>query len=79
MRPIFDRPIYVIANEIRSDWKKVSPYAAPYLEAMEELNSINEDYYLDSARSVVSYFLANATGWRGDKARMIKQELKAML
>jgi hypothetical protein len=28
---------------------------------------------------VVRYFLSNATSWKGDKAREIKAELKAML
>ena len=27
------RPIYEIAKEIRADWKPVSPYAKPYLDA----------------------------------------------
>jgi hypothetical protein len=73
------RSISIIAREVRQDWKKVSPHAAPYLEAMGTLESINEKYYYDSARSVVAYFLSNATGWRGDKAKAIKKELKEML
>lgn len=70
------RPIYQIANEIRKDWKKVSPYAEPYLDAMGHIDDINDMYYLDTAKSVVLYFLSNATGWRGDTARRIKAELK---
>ncbi len=73
------RALYIIAEDIRKDWKKVSPYAKPYLDAMGTLHSINDDYYLDSAKSVVSYFLSNAHGWRGDTAKQIKKELKAML
>lgn len=73
------KALYQYAAEIKQDWKKVSPYAEPYLDAMYELESINDSYYLDSARSVVLYFLSNATGWRGDTARRIKSELKAML
>jgi hypothetical protein len=73
------RSLSIIAREVRQDWKKVSPYAAPYLEAMGTLGSINEAYFLDSGRSVVAYFLSNATGWRGDKAKAIKKELKEML
>lgn len=72
------RPIYEIATEIRKDWKNVSPYAMPYLEAMETLEDIHDNYYLDSAKSVVLYFLANATTWRGETARKIKKELKDM-
>jgi len=77
------RPIYVIADEIETNWsmigKGVSPYARPYLDAMLQLNSINDNYYYDTADSVVRYFLANATGWRGETAKRIKAELKGML
>ena len=73
------RPLYTIAREIRSDWKKVSPYAAPYLQAMSYLNSVDDNYILDSGRSIVSYFLANAGSWRGETAKRIKAELKAMV
>jgi len=73
------RPIYEIARDIRSDWTKVSPYAEPYLEAMEDLDTVEDRYILDSARSVINYFLANASGWKGDVAREIKKELKGMV
>jgi hypothetical protein len=33
----------------------------------------------DSARSVVLYFLSNASSWRGDVAKRVKAELKAHL
>jgi hypothetical protein len=46
---------------------------------MRHVNDISDKYYCDSADSVVRYFLANAGAWRGDKAREIKAELKAML
>lgn len=72
------RPLYEIAREIRADWKKVSPYAAPYLSAMATLDSIEDNYIFDSGRSVVAYFLANAGSWRGDVAKRIKAELKEM-
>ncbi len=72
------RPIFVIASEIRSDWKKPNYAAVPYLQAMATLGSIRENYYDDSAKSVVMYFLANAGTWRGAVARRIKKELKDM-
>ena len=74
-----NRPIYSIAEEISSDWK--SPYfgAVPYLDAMHTLNKIEDNYYLDSGSSVVAYFLANASSWRGDTARRVKTELRSML
>ena len=73
------RPLHVIAREISADWKKPYFGAVPYLDAMRTLNSIWGEYYNDSAQSIVAYFLANAGTWRGDNARRIKAELKAML
>jgi hypothetical protein len=73
------RPIHEIARDVNATWSKVSPYAQPYLDAMSYLTTINDDYYLDSGRSVVLYFLSNAASWRGDDARRIKKELKEML
>lgn len=73
------RPLYEIAREIRRDWTKVNYAAAPYLSAMSELSSINDKYIFDSGRSVVLYFLGNASTWRGETAKRIKAELKAML
>ena len=73
------RPLWVIAREIRTDWKKPYFGAFPYLEAMACLNSIHGAYYEDSAKSIVAYFLANANTWRGDTARRVKAELKALL
>lgn len=73
------RPLYEIAREIRADWK--TPYfgAIPYLDAMSGMGSINDNYYFDSGRSVVNYFLANAGTWRGEVARRVKAELKTMV
>lgn len=73
------RPIYEIAAEITNDWKNVYFGAKPYLGAMYHLNSIKSTYGLDSGRSVVAYFLANASTWRGETARRVKKELNAML
>lgn len=73
------RPLHVIAREIQATWPNVNYAAAPYLDAMHSLNSINDNYILDTGRSIVAYFLGNARSWRGDDARRIKAELKAML
>jgi hypothetical protein len=70
------RKIYEIANDIRKEWKNISPYAKPYLNAMSELSEPTNEYYCDSAKSVVLYFLANATTFRGGRAKELKQELK---
>ena len=73
-----NRPLYEIATEIRRDWKKVYFGAVPYLDAMQTLNNITDNYYQDSGKSIVLYFLCNAGTWRGDIARRVKAELKAM-
>ena len=79
------RPLYEIASEIRKAWTKIPKYsksyfaAMPYLEAMESLDTIDDNYYFDSGKSIVLYFLSNASTWRGEDARRIKAELKEML
>ena len=73
------RPLFEIANEIESDWSKVNYAAKPYLEAMHELSSVRDNFIFDSGKSIVLYFLSNATTWRGEKARQIKAELKTMI
>lgn len=74
-----DRLLSHIAAEIARDWRPVNYAAKPYLEAMFCLASIRDPYFDDSGVSVVSYFLANATTWRGDTARRVKAELRAMV
>ena len=73
------RSIASIAREIKSDWTKPNYAAVPYLDAMMTLNSIKDNYYLDSGYSIVAYFLGNANTWRGEKARAIKAELRQIL
>jgi hypothetical protein len=73
------RPLSVIARDIRAHWPKVYFGAVPYLQAMASLNSINDKFYEDDARSIVNYFLANAGTWRGEDAKRIKAELKSMV
>lgn len=72
------RPLHVIAKDIRTHWPNMYFGAVPYCDAMRELNTIQDKYFADSAKSVVLYFLANASTWRGEDARRIKAELKSM-
>lgn len=53
--------------------------ARPYVEAMQVLDSVDEYYGADSGESIVLYALSNLQGWRGDMARSVKAELKAMV
>ena len=73
------RPLYEIVGEIRRDWAKPFFGAVPYLDALGMLDKMDEMYGCDSADMIVAYFLANATGWRGEVARRVKAELKEML
>lgn len=73
------RQLSTIAAEIAANWKRPYFGAMPYLQAMFALNSLDDRYGADEAREIVLYFLANATNWRGAKARAIKAELHAML
>lgn len=73
------RPLHAIAYEIRRAWRPVSFAAAPYLSAMSTLEHVDDRYGYDTGRSIVAYFLSNATTWRGDDARRIKAELRAMI
>lgn len=72
------RPIHTIASEILQDWKRPYFGAVPYLAAMQSLDTIDDAYGYDDARSIILYFMSNATTWRGAKAREIKAELKAL-
>lgn len=72
------RSLNEIAREIRRDWKKVYFGAEPYLAAMSSLDSIEDNYVFDSGKSIVLYFLSNASTWRGETAKRIKVELKKM-
>lgn len=73
------RPISQIASEISRDWKNVNYAAKPYLSAMYSLNTMRDDYGADSAEMIVTYFLSNATTWKGETAKRIKAELKQRL
>jgi replicative DNA helicase len=68
--------ISTIAREISREWKNVNYAAKPYLQAMYSLDSVKDSYYEDSAKSIVSYFLCNASGYRGEAAKAHKAALK---
>ncbi len=73
------RTLCAISNEIRRLWVKPNYAALPYLDAMGSLDSIKDKYFADDGTSIVSYFLSNASTWRGEDAKRIKAELKGML
>jgi len=69
-----------IAQEIWDDWgDKTAVDAKPYLLAMFSVRHITDKYGADDAETIVLYFLSNASTWRGDTAKRVKNELKSML
>lgn len=73
------RNISEIAREIRADWTNIYFGARPYLQAMECINAPTDPYYADNGKTIILYFLSNASGWRGETARRVKAELKQMI
>lgn len=73
------RPIMAIASEICTHWPRPYFGAVPYLEAMFSLRTVQDMYGLDTGESIVQYFLANATTWRGEHAKRLKAELAALV
>ncbi len=68
-----------IADIIEADWKKPYFGAMPYIQAMKELETIEDKYFMDDARDIVTRFLVNADRWRGPVAKKIKEQLRKML
>lgn len=73
------RDLSDIAANIEAAWPKVNYTARPYLDAMYSLKSIHDNYYQDSASSIVRYFLANASAFKGEAAKSLKAELKQLI
>jgi len=73
------RPMSEICKDIRKDWQKMYFGAVPYFQAMQCLDGVNDYYGMDSGKSIVMYFLSNASTWRGEVAKRVKLELKAMI
>jgi hypothetical protein len=73
------RPLSEIAADIRQHW--ANPYfgAVPYIEALSMLDRITDPYFSEYGSDMVHYFLSNASTWRGEDAKRIKNELKVMV
>ena len=76
------RPLYEIAEEITADYaskgKPVYFAAAPYVEALSTMTTIEDSFYDQSGRTIVAYLISNLSYWRGDVAKRVKAELKAL-
>jgi hypothetical protein len=75
------RNLNTIAAEINTLWRREPPspsvqrFARPYLEALEEIQTVKDTYGLETGDDIVMRFLFNTANWRGDDARRIKAEL----
>jgi hypothetical protein len=71
-----------LARMAQRDWSKgkgVNFAAKPYLSAMRQMEKASDAYGADSGESVISYFLSNASSWRGPVAKQVKDELRRRL
>jgi hypothetical protein len=73
------RPLSQIGNEIVRNWSNPYYGAVPYINAMRQLDQIGDKFYADTAQDVVLRFLCNCGTWRGETARKVKAELKAIV
>jgi hypothetical protein len=75
------RTFQQIARDIKSAWLNVYFGAAPYLEALLQLDTTDPKalYMCETAKDIAIYFLANARTFRGADAKMLKAELKSII
>jgi len=74
-----NRSISSIARDIKRVWAKPYFGAKPYLDAMMTMDDITDKYFEDDGEMIVAYFLANASTFRGNDAKILKAELKNIL
>ena len=67
-----------LARAVREDWDTINPTADAYLEAIEESGAQTpaDPVGVETAEAQVCYFLEQAGGWKGPRARAVKAELR---
>jgi len=76
------RSLSEITEEIRKDWKKPYFGAVPYITTLADFDALEDRPYgpsCESGKEIILYFLSNASTWKGEVARRVKTELRAML
>lgn len=78
------RTIKAIVADITTTWGaekiRTTGYAArPYLEALADIETAEETYGDEKAEHLVRYLLSNLTQFKGQQARVLKEELRAHL
>ncbi len=74
-----DLKISQIVDIVFKDWKKISPSARPYLEAMMSLESAKDVHGSEDGKSILSYFLLNSKQWQGEVAKKVKSYFKTII
>lgn len=65
---------------IYDDWRDMSVYARPYVDAMSQIDNINDPYgNYENGIGIVTYFLLNAKMWKGNVARIVKKHLNDLI
>ena len=73
------RTISSIMADVKKAWAKPNFAAVPYIAALSTLRTVNDVYIHEDARSLILYFLSNASSFRGPQAKALKAELRALL
>lgn len=74
-----EKQLWEYAADIREDWKNMAFCAEPYVDAMSQLDTLDDTYIMDPAADIVLRFLCNAQTWKGEVARKTKKELNTMV
>lgn len=74
------RTLHEIAMEVEADWNPINNFGAKTaLNNMKQMGLIDAPNGADpTGYSVIGSFLGFAVGWRGEVARRVKKELRAM-
>ena len=76
------RTLSEIATDILSDVTlkgSARIRAKPYLEALQELETVADMYFADRGDVCTLYAVSNLAQWRGESAKRLKAELRAHL
>lgn len=73
------RPLNEIAEEIHKLWTTAHRTAVTYIEEMKRVKSLGDKRGVLTGRDICLYFLSYAQPWKGEDARRVKAELRAIL
>jgi hypothetical protein len=65
-----------VIRDHRETGQKVNFALKPWLDALGSISEITDSYGAESGRTVIAYFLSNASQYKGATAKAVKAELK---